>query len=208
MGETILAYVILAVGLAVLAYATIGRLCGFHRPIRWAGGGGGYVSFAGELSFVIFIFCLGLAVLQHSAIWAIPALIGWGVGFASQRRASRRHAAAENELRARNAADYPGVFDNPPPDDIDRTQEDEFDLFDAGACTYLGKVAKKDIKALIDRFSQIPEQGPNDIFMLVEDLEIIGDGSISDELIVLLKKAFEKRDFLVLRWMPPLWGAV
>jgi hypothetical protein len=206
VGETILAYLMLAAGFAVLAYATIGRLCGFHRPIRWAGGG--YVSFAGELSLGVFVLCFGLATLQHSAIWGILALTALGVLIASHRRAWRRHVAAENELRARNAGDYPGVFDNPPPDDIDRTQEDEFDLFDAGACTYLGKAAKKDIKALIDRFSQIPEQGPNDIFMLVESLETIGEGSISDELMVLLKKAFEERDFLVLRWMPPLSGAV
>lgn len=200
MGDTIVAYVMIAGGLAVLAYATIGRLCGFHRPIRWKAAG--YVSFAGELSMGIFILCIGLAALQHSVIWVFPAVIGW-IGMAlAGRREERRRTAAENELRARNAAYYPGVFDNPPPDDIDRMQDDEFDLFDAGACTYLGKATRKDIKALIDRFSQIPEQGPNDIFMLVESLGTIGDGAISQELMVLLENAFEKRDHLVLRWMP------
>ena len=200
MVETILGWVILVAGAALLAYATIGRLCGFHRPMKWAGGG--HLSFVGELSFGVFVLCLGLAALQHSPIWAIPALAAWVVGYIDYRRANRRHAAEEDQLRARNSAKYPGVFDHPPPDDIHRADDVEFDLFDTGACTYLGKAAKRDLKTLIDRFGEIPEQGPNDIFMLPEFLEIMPKNSISQEFTMLLKKAFETRDHLVLRWIP------
>ena len=162
MGGTIVAYIFIAVGVAILAYATIGRLCGFHRPIRWQGGG--YVNLVGELSFGVCLLCFSLAALQHSDVWPILAFAALVATLISQLRAERRHRAQEKKLRERNAADYPGVFDNPPPEDIDSVYEDELDLFDAGASTYLGKVARQDIKALIDRFSQLPDQGPNDIF--------------------------------------------
>ena len=169
MIDTILASVILAVGLGLLVYATIGRVYGFHHPIRWIGGG--YVSFVGEISCVIFIICLGLAALQNSAIWCIPAPVAWLVGFISQGRANRQQAKEEETLRKRNSANYTGIFDNPPPYDIDRTDEDEFDLFDTGACNYIGKATKDDIKELIKQFGDIAEHRSNDIFLLLNPLK-------------------------------------
>lgn len=205
MVDLVLAYALLTAGSAFLAYVTLGRLGGFHRPIKWEGGG--QVTLAGELAAGIFILCLALAVLQRSGFWGIPALAAWVAGYLSQRRAYRRHAAEEGELRARNAVNYPGVFDNPPPDDMDCTHADEFDLFDKGACTYLGRVAKHDLKALIDRFGNMPEQGPNDIFLIPESLEMLPEGSLGPEFLTFLQKAFEERDYLVLRWIPLSPGA-
>ena len=75
---------------------------------------------------------------------------------------------------------------------------------DAAVVTIKTDVANEgDVKALVERFKDIPEQGPNDIYMLVESLEMIPEGSTSREFVMLLKKAFEKRDYLVIRWLPP-----
>ena len=123
------------------------------------------------------------------------------------RSGERIGSTEENDLRQRNAANYPGVFDNPPPNDIDRVEGDELDVFDSGACMYLGRAAKHDLKALIDLFRDYPEQGPNDIFLILESLGMFPDGSLSPEFVELLQNAFEKRDFVVLRWMPPSQGA-
>lgn len=201
MVDTILGYVVATVGSGVLAYTTLGRLCGFHRPMRWQGGG--QLTLAGELACGTFVLCVGLAVLQGSGVWVIPALAAWAVGYVSQGRAHRRHAIEEQELRAQNAVNYPGIFDNPPPDDIDRMHADEFDVYDSGACTYLGRATKHDLKALIDLCRDMPAQGPNDLFLILESLEMVPDGSLDPEFVALLQKAFEKREFLVLRWMPP-----
>lgn len=150
----------------------------------------------------VFILCGGLAYL-HSPVWIILSLVAFAVGFISQSRARRQYLAKEEKLRKENAAKYPGVFDNPPPDDIESIQGDELDLFDAGACSYLGRASKDDVKVLIRRFKDIPEQGPNDIFMLVESLEMIPEDSVSREFIMLLKEAFKKRDYLEIRWLAP-----
>ena len=200
MVDKILICILIAVGSGILVYATLGRIFGFHRSIRWTGGG--KVNLVGELSIGIFVLCIGLAWL-HLTVWIIPAIAAWVVGFISQGRSNRRHLAKEKNLRQKNAAGYPGVFENPPPDDIESIDENELDLFDTGICTYLGRASKDDVKVLIHRFKDIPEQGPNDIYMLVESLEMIPQDSVSREFIMLLKKAFEKRDYLVIRWLPP-----
>lgn len=200
MGDKILICIFIAIGSGVLAYATLGRIFGFHRSIRWMSGG--QVNLVGELSIGIFVLCNGLALL-HSPVWIIPAIAAFAVGFISQGRSRRQYLAKEKNLRQKNAADYPGVFENPPPDDIENIDENELDLFDTGICTYLGRASKDDVKVLIHQFKDIPEQGPNDIYMLVESLEMIPQDSVSREFIMLLKKAFEKRDYLVIRWLPP-----
>ncbi len=201
MGDKILIYIFITVGSGILAYATFSRLFGFHRPIQWMYYGG-HVSLTGELSMGVFILCLGLTWL-HSPVWIIPALGAFAVGFVSQERARRQNLAKIKNLRQKNAADYPGVFDNPPPEDIGSIDEDELDLFDTGTCTYLGRVSKDDVRVMINQTKDIPEQGPNDIFMLVESLGMIPKDSVSPEFIALLKKAFEKRDYLEIRWLPP-----
>lgn len=108
MVETFLGYVTVSVGLALLAYATLGRLCGLHRPMKWQRGG--RLTWIGELACASLALCVGLAILQRSGIWALPALGTWALGYVSQWRAERRHVAEERELRARNAAVHPGVF--------------------------------------------------------------------------------------------------
>ena len=205
MVDTILGYVVVTLGSAILVYATLGRLCKFHRTMKWEGGG--QLSLAGEFAGGVFVLCIGLAAVQGSGVWVIPALAAFVIGYLSQRRTNRRHAIEEDQLRARNASDYPGIFDNPPPDDIDSMHTDELDVFDSGACTYLGRVAKHDVKVLIDRFGNMPEQGPNDIFLIPEFVGMLPEGSLSKEFVTLLQKGFEKREYLVLRWMPPAAGA-
>jgi hypothetical protein len=192
---------ILAIGTGVIIYATLGRLLSIHRPLGWAGGG--HVTLFGELCIGVFVLSCGMAALQENAAWAIPMLAAFVGAVLSQQGAHRRHVAAENQLRFTNAAKYPGVFDKPPPLDPDATNDEVFDLFDAGACTYLGQLTRLDLKTLIARHSDIPEQGPNDIFMLRESLVLFPAGELSDDLIALLNKAFEERDYLELRWMPP-----
>jgi hypothetical protein len=200
MVDIILGCVFITAGSVVIVYITIGRIFGFHRPIGYIGGG--QTSFTGELAMGILFLCFGLTA-THSPVWIIPSIAAFAVGFISQMCAKRQYRAKEETLRHENAAKYPGVFDNPPPNDIESINEDELDLFDAGSCAYLGRVSKDDVKALIHQFKDIPEQGPNDIFMLVESLEIIPKDSVSREFIMLLKKAFEKRDFLEIRWLSP-----
>ena len=200
MVDKIPIYALIVFGAGTLAYAILGRLFGFHRPTKWIYGG--QVSFWGEISFGIFILCGCLATL-HSPVWIIPAIIALAIGFISQQRSRRQYLTTEKNLRQKNAADYLGVFDNPPPQDIESIDENELDLFEAGACTHLGRVSKDDVRVLINQTKDMPEQGPNDIFMLVESLEIIPKDSVSPEFISLLQKAFEKRDYLVIRWLPP-----
>jgi len=155
----------------------------------------------GELSSGLFILCLGLAIL-HSSVWIVVGFSAAIAGFISQIRANRRYAAQREAFRHKNAPNYPRIFDTPPPEDIDGAAEEEFDLYDTDTCTYLGKTSRKDLKILIHRFREIPQQGPNDIFMLVESLEMLPNDSISPEFSRLLRDAFKKQDSLVLRWIP------
>jgi hypothetical protein len=201
MSERIAAFAIVAVGVVIIAYAIVGRLLRFHRQIPWQGGG--QVTLFGELCIGLFVLSMGLAVWTRNGAWIIPILAAWIAGSISQRRAVRRHIANENQRRTTNAARYPGVFDQPPPLDPDATRDEVFDLFDAGACTYLGQVTRPDLKLLIARHSDIPDQGPNDLYLLQESLGLFPNGELSDELVALLTKAFEERDYLELRWMPP-----
>jgi hypothetical protein len=199
VAERILTIVALTIGSAIIAYAVIGRLLHFHRPLKWEGGG--HLTFTAELCIGTFVLSMGLAIL-HSPAWIIPALAAWIGGFVSQRRANRRHTAAEEQLRATNSIRYPGVFDVPPLTDIDAVHDGECDVYDAGACTYLGRAAKSDVKALINRLGDLPEQGPNDLFLIEEDIGMFSEGEFTDEFVAHLNREFEKRDYLVLRWMP------
>jgi hypothetical protein len=84
MGDIILFCVIITAGLGFIAHATIGRIFGFHRPMRWTGGG--QISFTGELSIGFFLLC-SILTFSHSAVWVIPAVAAFAVGFISQWRA-------------------------------------------------------------------------------------------------------------------------
>lgn len=198
-GDIILGCILLFIGTLFLVYSILGRLFGFHRPIGWIGGG--HVNVYAEISSSIFVLCCGLVVL-HSPVWVLIAIPTWLICFLLHNRANRQYHIDENKLRAKNAVKYPGVFDTSPPDDINSFPDEEFDLFDAGTCTYLGKAYRQDILMLINELAEIAKQKPNDIFMLFESMEILPKESMSQDLIKLLENAFEKRDYLVLRWLP------
>jgi len=200
MGETVIGWLFLAIGTGLLIWRVGGRIFGFHRQHRWKTGGS--VSLVGELSIAAFVLCGGLAVLQQTGAWVLLGVAAWIVGAVSERRASRRHFEEESALRKSGATRYPGVFDTPPPEDIDATGDDRFDLFDAGACTYLGRVAKSDLRELINRLKGMPDEGPNDKFMIHESLGFLHKAAVSPEFVALLDDAFRHRNFLVLRWLP------
>ncbi|MEM7352852.1 MAG: hypothetical protein AAF657_18800 [Acidobacteriota bacterium] len=115
----------------------------------------------------------------------------------------RRHQLEEEALRARNALDHPGIFDTSPPTDLDAVPGDQVDLYDAGACTFLGVVDKSDIRWIVDGVADMEELGPNDIYFLPESLEMIPRSEISSDFRSLVQGALAERDELVLRWMPP-----
>lgn len=200
MVETVIGYVVLA-GAAVGLLTTIYRRSqGLRHFGKWTGGG--KVTFAGAVAGCVFIGCVGAAFLHHSAIWVIPALCAWFVGYVSQSLANRRHQAEEEQLRKTNALDHPGVFDGPPPADFDATPGEQLDLYDAGACTYIGTVRKSDMRATINVFAKMPDQGSNDIFVIHESLGLLPESEVTQEFVTLLSGALTQRDYLLLRWMP------
>lgn len=200
MIETVIGCVMLG-GAGVGLLAAIYKRCnGLQVFGNWRGGG--TITFTGQIAVCVFIGSIGAAFLHHSAIWTIPALAAWLVGYLSQKRANRRHQTEEEELRKTNALEYPGVFDHPPPTDLEATPGDRLDLYDAGACTFIGSVNKSDIIAAIDVLADMPDQGPNDIFVIHESLEIISESHVTEEFTTLLNAALTHRDYVVLRWMP------
>jgi hypothetical protein len=195
------------IGCVVLVGAAVGLLTAIYRRShgsrhfgKWQGGG--KVTFTGAVAGCVFLGCIGAAFLHLSAIWVIPALFAWFVGYVSQNRANRQHQAEEEQLRKTNALDHPGVFDGPPPTDFDAVSGDQLDLYDAGACTYIGTVRKSDMKATISAFAEMPDQGPNDLFFIYESLELLPESEVTQEFITLLNGALTQRDYLLLRWMP------
>jgi hypothetical protein len=164
--------------------------------------GGGRVTFTGMVAFYVFVGSMGGMLLYHSAIWIIPVLSAWLFGYILQSRANRRHQTEEDELRRRNALQHPGIFDNSPPRDLDAIPGEQVDLYDAGACEFIGTVNKTDMRALATAFTDMPEQGPNDIFVILESLEFVPESEISQDFAALLRNALVHRDYLVLRWMP------
>lgn len=195
------------IGCLSVAGAAIGLLAALYRRSRgsrpfgkWQGGG--KVPFAGAVALCIFMGCVGAGFLHHSAVWAIPAVCAWLVAYRSQTRANRRHQVEEEELRRRNALDHPGVFDDPPPSDLDATPGERVELYDAGACTYLGTVCKSDMKVIINTFAEASDQEANDIFIIDESLVLLSDSGVTQEFVTLLVNALKRRDYLLLRWMP------
>jgi hypothetical protein len=201
MAQTIVGWIALGGALIGLIYAVAGRWLGVHRPGRWQGGG--TVTLIGELALCAFAASIGAWLIHNSGIWVIPAFAAWLVARVSHNRANRRHQREEDELRERNAHEHPGIFDALPPVDIDALGDEEVDLYDAGACTYLGRVQKADMRALIDAFANVPEQDPNDLYVEECFLERVPAEQMSESLAALLHDAFQRREYLVLRWMPP-----
>ena len=88
-----------------------------------------------------------------------------------------------------------------PPCDPDATDAEQFDLYDAGACTYFGRITKSDTVALIKVFKDAVHEGPNDLFVIYESLEFFPKDVLSEELVAMLHNALEERDYLLLRWI-------
>jgi hypothetical protein len=63
-------------------------------------------------------------------------------------------------------------------------------------------VGTAEIEELIEATKDIPDQGPNDIFVIPESLESPVVCPAGPELRPLLNKHFESRDYAVLRWIP------
>jgi hypothetical protein len=203
--KTVVGSLVVAGAAFGMLYAILGRVRGSHRPWKWLGGG--ETTLAGELSICVFFGSIGAGLVSGSAAWVILALPAWVVGYVSQGRANRRHRTAVDELRRANALRHPGVFDGPPPDDVEAVRDEELDVYDTGTYSYIGSVPRSDVKALIIAFADILDQGPNDIFVIVECLDQMTESGVSRGTVDLLRDAFEGRDHLVLRWMPPARNA-
>jgi hypothetical protein len=65
-------------------------------------------------------------------------------------------------------------------------------------------VNKSDLEVFVDTFYEMQEQRQNDIFVIIESLDMLPKTQITQEFLDLLKDAFKHRDYLVLRWMPQL----
>ncbi|MGN6546786.1 MAG: hypothetical protein ACTHK7_17150 [Aureliella sp.] len=110
---------------------------------------------------------------------------------------SKKTSFAEKTL-----LDHPGIFDDPPPSDLDATPGERVELYDAGACTYLGTVCKSDMKVIIETFAEASDQEANDIFIIDESLALLSGSGVTQEFVTLLVDALKRRDYLLLRWMP------
>ncbi|QDT45070.1 hypothetical protein Pan241w_51880 [Gimesia alba] len=183
----------------------LGRIWGFYEPFEWSSGGKS--NFVSELAMLVFFSSCLLGMALNSELlpicftFAVPA---WLIGFMSQERARKRFQLKESELYEANKKEHPGIFDSLPPENLDDFDDEIFDLYDAGIATYLGTISRGDLQILISRFELDGEQGPNDIFVFYEMVELAKETGISDELEALLYQALEKRDALYLRWLPQL----
>jgi hypothetical protein len=198
--QSVLGAAILAGAIVGSVYAAIKFLQGARSFGKWQSGGN--VTLMGSLALCIFAGSIGAALVHNSGIWLIPGLSAWLVGYVSQNLAHRRHLREEDELRRRNALDHSGIFDGPPPADLEAIPDERLDLFDCGACTYLGTVSKSDLQALLHALAEMPDQESNDIFVMPESLELVNESRLTNEFTALLNGAFQHRDYLVLRWVP------
>jgi phosphatidylglycerophosphate synthase len=89
---------IIALSLAALVaiHAVVGRALGFHRKIRWTGGGD--VTLVGELSFAGFFGSAGGFFVFDSPIFFLTGLLCVVVGYVSQERANKQFRRKEEEL--------------------------------------------------------------------------------------------------------------
>lgn len=181
-------------------YATVGRLLGVHWPIPWTGGGN--LTLTAELAVAGFFASVGGGIAFGSPLFVLTALPCWLIGYISQGRANRKFHREEESLRKRNAEQHLGIFEADPPQRLDPLGTGAVDVYDCGACLYLGRVGTAEIEVLIDATKNMPDQGPNDIFIIPESLESPIACPAGPELRPLLNKYFESRDYVVLRWIP------
>lgn len=199
-GNMIMIAIFAFVALALFIYVTLGRICGFYRT--WHYVGGGKITLTAELSICVMAGSAAALMYFESAFWFITLVFAIFVQLVSGRVSKRKHETEEDEIRKRNAVNHPGIFDDPPPTDLDSIHGEELDLYDAGSCTYIGRAFKSDIKAIIDVFGFESDDEKNDIFVLEEIFVFMDESSLTEQFVEVVTPAFEKRDDLVLRWMP------
>jgi hypothetical protein len=200
MVATVTGCIVFGIAALVVLNATLGRYFGFHRASKWEGGG--QLTLVAELSAGVLFAAVGAGLWHPSPIWLLFLLPALVVGLLSQRRANRTHREQQDQLRRRNAADHPGVFDRPPPTDIDAIEGEVLDLYDSGACTYLGTIAKSEMAAIVDACPTVPDQPFNDVFLISESLEMLPQTRLSPQTLDMLRAALQEREYLLLRWMP------
>jgi len=200
VGQVLVGCIVLTIVAGVIVRRTVTRLRDSLRPWRWNGRCD--MSPVAEYAICTFFLCVGLFLLTENVIWVGVLLIAWQVGYFAERADWRRFHRQEDALRKANAAYHPGIFEQTPPQDINAFCEEEFRLFDTGACTYLGNVPRQDLQKLIEWRSLSPDLGPNDIYFLEEDLELSKELGISPEFLELVSNGFQSRDYVILRWMP------
>lgn len=191
--------VALVIAAMMFLYAVVGRLFHFHRPIPWVGGG--HLTLVAELAGAGFVACIASAGLRSSPLMLL-AFPMWLILHVSQTRANRQFHDAEDRLRSQNAKRYPGIFDRDPPEELEAIAPTMVDLYDCGACVYIGRIPALDLKQTIDATEDVPDQGPNDIFLVPEALESPAIYPVSNDLKRLLDRHFESRDHAILRWLP------
>lgn len=174
------------------------RVCVGNRDFgRWQGSG--RVTFIGVCSMWAFAASVGVLVATREHLWSVSVLVAWLVAYLSQNHANRRYERELEELRQRNAIDHPGIFDSEPPVDLEAVFGEELDLYDANTCTFLGTVAKTDLRLVAEVATGSSEDIQNDLYVIYERL---GDERLSDGFVRMLEEAIKDRDCLVLRWMP------
>ena len=96
---------------------------------------------------------------------------------------------------------YPGVFDRDPPLHLDVDATRHVDVYDCDSCAYIGRIGSIHIRDLIQSTADMPEQGPNDIFVIEE---MVGPPALpeSNDLKAFLQPHFDSRGHAVLRWLP------
>lgn len=199
MADRIIGTVALSIAALVAIHAVFGRMLGFHRDVTWTGGGN--MTLVAELSAAGFVASVGSGFVFASPTFILPALLCWVAGFISQERANRRFRREEETLRAKNSKQHPGIFDSDPPTSLDLDEVEYVDVYDCGSCAYLGRIAAQRIRELIDATAVMPDQGPNDIFVIEETLEPpMMDEAV--ELKAFLREHLDARGYAVLRWLP------
>ncbi|MBN2579480.1 MAG: hypothetical protein JXB10_10850 [Pirellulales bacterium] len=206
-------FVGLLFGISIWLFLTVSAVISFWRRIRqgtetrW--GGIAPVSTRSHIAILAFLLFLGLAFLFHSALAGVAGftvgIVMCYFGICDERRYRNRL----KQTRASNAAQYPGVFEQPAPAIAASELPDQptFRIFDNFTATYLGEITREQLLFLIrwhENFGtgaarEFPQT--NDIFILVDCLDMMRDQGADPALIELLRQWIsKKKNDLELRW--------
>jgi hypothetical protein len=200
MEDKYIAYIFLLIGAVMLSYTILGRLLRFNKDWRWSTGG--KVSLSGELGMGLFMICMSLITLRGSAIWLLPAIVGWGVAFLCQRMTRNKECRRRNKKHelAKNA--NPKAFSDSPLINLDECEESYFEVYDIDESVYIGIMTKQELSKVIDNFSGFEKNDTNDIFLLYEAIDLLKGSSMRRDTIQLLKKYSAEEGSITLRWVP------